>query len=340
MAWYRRNARDLPWRRTRDPYKIWISEVMLQQTTVNAVIPYYHRWIERFPTIQRVAAASEQEILRLWQGLGYYSRARNIHRSAQIMVERYGGCVPADPQALGRLPGFGPYTVGAVLSIAFDQRQPIVDANVRRVVMRILAMEGKAVASRDGEIVEFLQGMMPPRNLRVFNQALMELGALVCRAREPLCLLCPWRGGCRACQQGIQELIPARQKRLLTKITAAVGILTDERQRVLIQRRPPEGLLANLWELPGGKLEAKETPDQALKRELLEELGIEVDSLRFFMNVRHFYTRYQVDLHAFFCRPLDRPSPRQEYKWVSLDELPLYPMPSGSAKIVDRLIGK
>src|SRR3990167_3566173 len=170
MAWYRLHARDLPWRRTKDPYKIWISEIMLQQTTVNAVIPYYKRWIKLFPTVKAVAQTPLQKILKTWQGLGYYSRARNIRRTARIITENFGGKLPTDAGDLKRFPGFGPYTIGAVLSIAFDKRHPIVDANVRRVMMRQLALKGFADASQDREIRSYLEEIMPGRGNSIFNQ--------------------------------------------------------------------------------------------------------------------------------------------------------------------------
>lgn len=335
-AWYRKNARNLPWRETQDPYCIWISEIMLQQTTVNAVIPYYLKWIHTFPTVQHVAKAPVQKVLKLWQGLGYYSRAKNIHRSAGIICTEYAGKVPRDAQLLRRLPGFGPYTVGAVLSIAFDIRHPIVDANVRRVVMRLLAMNGYADISKDSVILEFLEKVMPRRNLKTFNQALMELGAMVCRNREPLCLLCPVKHMCRAYAQGVQEIIPQPKKRVIKDVDAAIGILR-RKNKFLIQKRPASGLLADLWEFPGGKIKEHESVRQALDRELKEELGIAIKSIRPLMNVRHYYTQFRVNLHVSLCESDIAPKIQKDRKWVTLKELQKYPMPSGSAKIVDHL---
>ena len=334
--WYRRQARDLPWRETSDPYKIWISEIMLQQTTVNAVIPYYQKWIKEFPTVQHVAKAPLQKILRLWQGLGYYSRARNIHRSAKIICDFHEGTIPNKPEQLKKLPGFGPYTVGAVLSIAFDKRYPIVDANVRRVFMRILAVDGYADISQDPKILAYLDQVMPRRNLRTFNQALMELGALVCRNREPLCLLCPVKSHCLGYKKGIQEIIPRLKKRIIRDIEAAIGILKIK-NKYFIQKRPAIGLLADLWEFPGGKINDNESPAQALRRELKEELNIDLKSSWHIMNVQHCYTQFRVNLHISMCKPVSLPKLNRDRKWVSLRSLRKYPMPSGSTKIVDRL---
>ena len=335
-AWYRKHARGLPWRETSDPYKIWISEVMLQQTTVNAVIPYYEKWIRIFPTAGHVAKASSQKILKTWQGLGYYTRAKNIHKSSKIICDVYDGRIPDDPRRLKSLPGFGPYTVGAVLSIAFDKRHAVIDANVRRVVMRILAIEGHADMSQDPEISVFLEKEMPRRNLRIFNQALMELGALLCRSREPLCLSCPVKTRCRGYKKGIQEIIPKPKKRVIRDIDVAVGIL-KRKDKYFIQKRPAKGLLADLWEFPGGKAKKGESSSQALRRELKEELDIDITSSRHLMNVRHFYTQFRVNLHVSLCESSAYPRPHKSRKWATLRELNKYPMPSGSAKIVERL---
>ncbi len=337
MNWYKKHARSLPWRQTRDPYKIWISEVMLQQTTVNTVIPYYGRWIEIFPTIEALAAAPIQKILKTWQGLGYYQRARNLHKAARIICSRHNGQLPRDPAKLKELPGFGPYTSGAVASIAFDISSPIIDANVRRVVMRLLALEGYADTSQDKAVNTFLIKVMPRRDAGTFNQALMELGALVCRNREPLCLLCPVRNDCAACRKGKQEIIPKTKKRILKNIDVAIGILRRN-NKFLVQKRPAHGLLADLWEFPGGKIEKGESPQQALERELKEELGIHIRRASHIMDVRHFYTQFRVHLHVFDCEPHSYPTAHNMRKWLTLNQLQNYPMPSGSARIVDRLL--
>ncbi|HQO58148.1 MAG TPA: A/G-specific adenine glycosylase [Candidatus Omnitrophota bacterium] len=334
--WYRRHARDLPWRRTCDPYKIWISEIMLQQTTVSAVIPFYERWLAKFPDIASVARSSSAEVLKAWQGLGYYQRARNIHKAAQIICERHGGLLPVDKDILRSLPGFGAYTTGAVLSIAFQKAETIIDANIRRVFMRLLLLKGTAEDRYDGVIAEELKRLLPVRFPGDFNQALMELGAILCRRQLPLCSQCPVRGTCLAYHKGVQEIIPEPKVKQWEDVRAAVAVI-KHKGRFLIQQRPPTGLLAGLWEFPGGRIQAGETSRQALERELKEELGVVIQTAVPLMHVRHFYTRFRVHLSVWLCTT--RPSPRRDsdHRWVGLREFADFAMPSGSVKIVEKL---
>lgn len=334
--WYQKNARDLPWRRTSDPYRIWISEIMLQQTTVAAVVPYYEKWMAVFPAVKDVAAAPPQKILKLWQGLGYYSRARNIHKAARVIGETYGGELPDSYDELLKLPGFGPYTAGAVASIAFDRRVRIIDANVRRVVMRQLALTGHADGRHDKTIGVFLEKVMPRRGNNIFNQAMMELGALICRSRQPSCLLCPVKENCLAYRKGIQETIPEARRKALKELTVVLGLIRRN-NRYFIQQRPPRGLFADLWEFPGGKVEAGEGLKTALCREIKEELGVEVTAAENFMTLTHFYTSFKVKLHAFLCETAASPAGNTRRKWVPAADLDRFPMPSGSARIVDKI---
>lgn len=308
----------------------------MQQTTVNAVIPYYKKWVKAFPTIKHVANASEQKVLRAWQGLGYYSRAKNIHRCAKLICKEHGGKIPQAESDLRKLPGFGPYTTGAVLSIAYDKKFPIVDANIRRVVMRLKAQTGPADVKHDRKVIDFLEKVMPERNNRTFNQAFMELGALICQSRTPQCVVCPVKSFCKAYKKGLQEIIPEKRKKQYKELDVVVGVLRQG-NKYFLQKRPSNGLLGDLWEFPGGKIEKGETPQEALHREIQEELGVSIQRSKHIMNVRHFYTHFKVNLHVSFFRPDRLPPQDRTHKWLTLKGLEDYPLPSGSVKIVDKL---
>jgi len=333
-AWYSAHHRKLPWRQTRDPYKIWISEIMLQQTTVQAVIPYYTRWMNLFPDMHSLSEAPLQKVLKAWQGLGYYQRAKNLHQASKIIMTTYDGRMPEKYDDLKSLPGFGPYTTAAVLSIAFDKPYPTIDANIRRVLMRLLKLPRYAVSSIDNELLHAFSPLLPQKRMGIFNQALMELGSLVCRSKNPLCLLCPLLDFCGAYKAGEQEVIPIPAKRSYKKIEAVIGII-EKKGKFLIQKRPSKGLLADLWEFPGGKIEVGETAEKALKREIKEEIGAEIYEEQFLTSVQHSYTQFQVSLHAFACSLKTGPVlDKNRHRWVSLKGLRRFPFPSGSAKVI------
>jgi len=334
FRWYEQHARKLLWRNSRDPYKIWVSEVMLQQTTVQAVLPYYQEWMKTFPDIESLSRAPSRKVLKTWQGLGYYQRARNLHQASKIIVEKHLGRIPQDYEQLRNLPGFGPYITAAVLSIAFDKPLPVIDANVRRLLMRIMGARGEANPKNDLKLLQFLKPYFPQDKAAAFNQALMELGALVCRPKSPSCLVCPLSDFCQAFKDGEQEVIPRPKKRKYRKIEAVVAVV-EKNGRFLIQKRPPKGLLADLWEFPGGKRKTGETLKEALRREIKEELQSEVLDEKLLIKVSHAYTQYQVSLYAFRCRLTKDPSlSKNRHHWVTLHGLRNYPFPSGSAKII------
>ncbi len=310
---------------------------MLQQTTVSAVIPRYERWIRTFPDMGSLARAPLRRVLREWQGLGYYQRARNMRLAARAAVRDHGGKLPADETALRRLPGFGPYTTAAVMSLAFGRPLAVVDANVRRVLMRVLGLPGAAEPGIDRKLRPFLESVFPAGAPGDFNQGLMELGALVCRSRNPQCLSCPVRRHCRAAREGVQEIIPRPKKVSVEKIEVVVAVIEKD-GRILIQERPAGGLLAGLWEFPGGKVEPGESLTAALRREIREELGVEIEGLRPLAAVRHAYTRFQATLHAYRCRIRSGGlAGGGRRKWVTLGGLRRYPLPSGSVRIVEAL---
>jgi A/G-specific adenine glycosylase len=335
--WYTLHHRKLPWRQTEDPYKIWISEIMLQQTTVQAVIPTYKRWFKLFPDIHTLSEAPLQKVLRAWQGLGYYQRAKNLHQASKIIVERHGGRIPQNYQELKSIPGFGPYTTAAVLSFAFDKPYPVMDANIRRVCMRLIRMHRKASPKNDKELLHFITPLLPQKNMGIFNQALMELGSLVCKPKNPLCLLCPISEYCDSFKKGEQEIIPHPKKRKYNKIEAVVGIIKKQ-GKYLIQKRPSKGLLADLWEFPGGKIRANEKPEEALKREIKEELGTDVSPGELLITVEHAYTQFLVKLSAYLCTVQSGLIvSKKNHRWVTLKSIRDFPLPSGSFKIVKHL---
>jgi A/G-specific adenine glycosylase len=302
LDWYARHKRDLPWRRTRDPYAIWLSETMLQQTRVETVIPYYERFLARFPTVQALADAEPDAVTQLWSGLGYYSRARNLHAAARRVVEEHGGDLPRDVDGLRGLPGVGRYTAGAVASIAFDRPAPIVDGNVARVLARVLDLRedvaAPATQARLWQTAEDLASGPRPGDL---NQALMELGALICTPRAPKCLLCPLRESCHALATGDPEALPIKKKAAAPKRIEAAAALLARSGRLLAVRRPPEGLLGGLWDLPGGELARGESARDALERALREKLGLACAGVAPLGAVRHQFTHRTLALHVFLA---------------------------------------
>lgn len=336
LSWYKRNARDLPWRHTRDPYRIWISEIMLQQTTVAAVIPYYQRWFTSFPSLRNLAKAPLNKVLKLWQGLGYYQRARNLQKAAQMICQRHSGKIPETTAELLALPGMGPYTSAAVASIAFNVVSPVIDANVRRVVMRLCAIKGKRSALSDRKILAFLSKNIPADFAGDFNQAMMELGALICRSADPNCPSCPVKDFCLAFAQNLQHSIPETTKKNIETVHAVVALI-QHHNRFLIQQRPSGGLLGNLWEFPGGKIEHGESPDAALRREIREELGCRVTQASNLFKVTHFYTHFRVILDVWACKILSKYPRGPRQRWATLKEIETYPLPAGTVKIINRL---
>lgn len=342
LSWYSRRRRDLPWRRTQDPYAIWVSEMMLQQTQVATVIPYYERWMRSFPTVESLAAASEARVLKAWEGLGYYTRARNLHRAAGVVVKESGGRLPDTAEGLRRLPGIGPYTAGAIASIAFGRDEPVVDGNVARVLCRLYRIgsnpKSPATVKR---LWAMARELLPAGRAGDFNQAMMELGATVCVPRGPRCGECPVARFCQARAHGEQDRLPRTPPRkAVPHYHGAIGVIRH-RGRVLIDRRKPEGLLGGLWEFPGGKRERGETLEECLHREVREELGIEIADLRPLTVIRHAYSHFRVTLHVFECRLL-RGRPRAiacaECRWVRPSELQRYAFPTANKRIIELLV--
>jgi A/G-specific adenine glycosylase len=335
LPWYARQARDLPWRRTRDPYRIWASEVMLQQTRVETVLPYYQEFLRRFPDLATLAAAPLEAVLKTWEGLGYYRRARAFHAAAQGCVADYGG-LPATHAEFHRLPGVGDYTAAAVWAIAFGEPHLPLDGNVRRVLARLCDLD----TGRDRdyhEAGEPLLGGLGRAEVPAMAQALMELGATLCRPRNPACAICPLRRACRALRVGTVAVRPrARARAGGPHHQVAIAYLRDRTGRILLARRPEDGFLGGLWELPGGKIEPGEEAAAALRRELREEAGIDcIRALRLIGAVEHAYTHFRVTLQLFEGETSQRGrlgDGPAEIRWVDPDRLGDYVVPRGTRK--------
>ena len=341
LTWYRRCRRDLPWRRRRDPYAIWISEIMLQQTQVTTIAARYDEFLERFPDVHALAGASLGAVLKAWEGLGYYARARNLHRAAKQIVRQHDGKLPRGLEALLRLPGVGRYTAGAIASIAFDLDEPVLDGNVTRVCCRLFRVRRNPKAAKTQETLwRFARGLIPPGRAGLLNQALMDLGATVCTAREPRCLLCPVATFCEALAHGEQHTLPMKVKaKPIPHYDVAAGVIRKG-GRLLIDQRKPEGLLGGLWEFPGGKREKGESLKACLAREVREELSIAIKVLRPLVTAKHAYSHFRITLHAFECEYVSG-SPRAlgcaAFKWVWPSGLGRYAFPRGSQKIIAAL---
>lgn len=347
LDWYAVHRRDLPWRHTHDPYRVWVSETLLQQTQVATVIPYYERFLARFPNIRSLASAPLDDVLKAWEGAGYYARARNLHRAARQLVEEHDGRIPRRVEDLLKLPGVGRYIAGAVASIAFNQDAPILDANVTRLLCRYFGIRGDPVRgmnqSTRTRLWKLAEDLIPPGRARDFNQALMDHGATVCLPRKPRCETCPLRRGCVARRLGIQEELPTKRvKPKRPHYVIGAGIIW-KRGRILIQRRPEEGLLGGLWEFPGGKRERGETLQQCVRREVREELGIAIRVGKEFAVVEHGYSHFTITLHAFTCEHVQgrvRLLQATAFKWVRPDELKEYAFPAADRRIIDALVDR
>ena len=339
LEWFEKKKRDLPWRRTGSIWKIWVSEVMLQQTRTETVRRYYGRFLRRFPTVRRLAEAELEDVLKIWEGMGYYARARNLWRAASVVMDEHGGKIPKDPAVFGKLPGVGDYIAAAVMSIACDHRLPVVDGNVLRVYGRYAGLEDdirdpatrKKVRSRLGRII-------PADRPGDFNQAMMETGALICLPRNPKCPECPLRTGCHALRTGRVASFPVKTRRPAPPLYEVAVAVIVRGKRFFIQKRPDAGHLGGLWEFPGGKLAPGETPEQAVIRECREEIGADLEILVRLARVRHAYTHFRIDLHAFVCRVRSgRIRTRRPHRWIETGEIARYPFPAANHRFFPRL---
>lgn len=335
LDWYGRNARSLPWRDRPEPYRVWISEIMLQQTRVEAVKPYYARFMEELPTVAALAAAPEQQLMKLWEGLGYYSRARNLQKTARMLVEEYGGELPADYKELLRLPGIGPYTAGAVASIAFQIAEPAVDGNVLRVVMRLTAARDNiSEPAVKRKVEDQLREIIPRDRPGDFNQAMMELGATVCGpGGEPRCLVCPLASLCEGNRLGIARELPVKAKKKARRIEEKTVFLLVYNGELAIRRRADSGLLAGLWELPSA--EGRLSPEGA--GEVLQDGGIRPLRLKPLPAAKHIFTHVEWHMTGYWVELGEKPD---GFVWAGRGELlEVYALPSAFRAYLDAFTG-
>ena len=325
LKWYRLHGRTLPWRGHPDPYAVWVSEIMLQQTRVETVIPYFERWMDRFPSVHALADASEQSVLTLWEGLGYYSRARNLHKAARLIVDELDGQLPRSADALRKLPGVGRYTAAAIASMAFGLDEPTLDGNIRRVFARLFNVEIPADSTEGEKILWRLAAEnFPKGRAGDFNQALMDLGATICVPRNPRCSKCPLQKDCQAQKLGLQEARPVLKPKAEAPHHVQAAAVIVQRGRVLLVKRPSKGLLGGMWEFPNGRVHGD--PARRLSKALETGYGLTVRADEALGVVQHAYTHFRVTVHV-FRGGLSQPIRENEnLKWVKLSELEDYPM--------------
>ncbi|KIL36789.1 adenine glycosylase [Cohnella kolymensis] len=346
VRWYEKERRDLPWRRTRDPYHIWVSEIMLQQTRVDTVIPYFNRFVDRFPSVRQLAEAPEEEVLKHWEGLGYYSRARNLQSAVREVVDRYGGEVPRLKEEVSGLKGVGPYTAGAILSIAFDQPEPAVDGNVMRVLSRFFGLEDDIARPATRVRIEGVaKELIPHGKAADFNQALMELGAMICTPKSPACPTCPVREMCSARLQGRQSELPVKTKAKPPKFVLRLAALVEgtgiRSGKVLVRQRPKTGLLARMWELPHLEAPGQSVWDSVesgcswLEQEFAQE-GLMIKAVDHIGDAQHTFTHlhWNIRVMSAVLQAEESAILPPHYQWVGPDDFENYVWPNVFRKVL------
>ncbi|MGJ9460187.1 A/G-specific adenine glycosylase [Oceanobacillus sp. CF4.6] len=334
LHWYAESKRDLPWRSENDPYKIWVSEIMLQQTKVDTVIPYFNHFIEKYPSVYELAAAEQQDVLKAWEGLGYYSRARNLQNAVREVVEEYGGKVPSTPKELGSLKGIGPYTKGAILSIAFNQPEPAVDGNVMRVFSRVLKIEEDIAQQSTKKLFEdYVRELISKEDPSSFNQAIMDLGATICTPKSPGCMLCPVQNYCRAFAEGIQEELPIKKKAKKQKnLSYVVLLIENENGDFVIEKRSENGLLANLWQFPMVPIE--EIGMDHLENWIYSEYGVHINLSKQVGNLKHVFSHLIWRLEIFEAKTTQTEIQDDRIIFVHRDDISKYPFPVSHQKML------
>jgi A/G-specific adenine glycosylase len=328
LQWFKKKGRDLPWRKTRDPYAIWVSEVMLQQTQVATVIPYYKNFLKSFPTVHHLSKADLSKVLKIWEGLGYYSRARNLHRASRIVMNHFNGKIPNQMKDLLNLPGIGRSTAGAILSFAFNKAAPILDGNVKRVFSRLFAVSGSPGERKTEQLLwQISESLIPKGFSNPFNQAIMDLGSMLCTPKDPQCLRCPLRLLCKGYLSGKPESYPPRViRRKIPHITALSAVIEKDK-KVLLNQRPPVGLLGGLWEFPNWRIEGKQRSRSRFRLRLgnyiKKEMRLDVKVNELIDTFHQTYSHFKLTLYVFHCQHFNG---KGEGKWVPIRKLPLLPM--------------
>jgi A/G-specific adenine glycosylase len=342
LSWYAEQERNIPWRGVSDPYVVWVSEIMAQQTRIETVIPYFKKWFDVFPDVQALANAKQQDVLKLWEGLGYYSRARNMHRAAQVIVSDFDGQIPSDVAALKTLPGIGDYTSAAIASLAFGLDEAALDGNIRRVLSRIFDVtEPLGTREAERQFLSLAKENLPGGQAGDYNQALMDLGATVCVPRNPRCEECPVIEFCQAHALGIQSQRPVKKEKSPSPHYTVAAAVIHRNEDVLIAQRAEDGLLGGMWEFPGGKQKPGESLETCLKREICEELGVDIKVGKYLGVYEHAYSHFRVTLHAYHSMLLDGEPQLLEHSdlcWASPTRLSDYPMGKIDRQIADALI--
>ena len=339
IKWYDENVHPFPWRLTNDPYRIWLSETMLQQTQVKTVIPYYNSWLSRFPNIKSVAEANMDVLLKLWEGLGYYARVRNFHSACNIVINKYNGKVPNSSKQLSALPGVGPYISGAIMSIAFNRPIPAIDTNVFRVISRFNGIGGSLLENKKG-VTRILSNIICNLRPGDFNQALMDLGREICTPKNPACNICPIMIFCDAAVNNSVDKYPVRAKsKKKPHYRIAAGIIWKKNQ-ILVAKRKESGLLGGLWEFPGGKIKTDETAVKCIIREVREELGVCVRPGAFLKQINHVYSHFSITLDAYHCDYLGGVPEAlgcADWRWIFPGQIADLPFPRANHKLFDQI---
>lgn len=338
IYWYDENKRRLPWRETNDPYKIWVSEIMLQQTKVDTVIDYYNKFMKNYPTVQDLAKAEEQEVLKVWEGLGYYSRARNLHTAAKEVVQKYGSIIPNDPNLLGELKGIGPYTKGAISSIAFGLPEPAVDGNVMRVLSRTLLLQDNISEAKTRKHIEnIVREIISVRNPSSFNQGLMELGALICTPRSPACMLCPVQAVCRAFAEGMQHQLPIKLKKKKQRVEPYdVLLLKNHAGEIAIEQRPNEGLLANMWQFP--MVKRIQNNVEVIKESINQTYASSYKNVEKVGELKHVFSHIIWELDVYEAEITEETG--SDFHFVSINSLSSYPFSVSHIKIRHDMVSR